>query len=123
MNEDPSQSTLFDPAPVQSLFALQEGPEDAAMVQDIIRQFIEDTNRMFVELENALSSGNLRAVSEVAHSLKGGAATFGLPRLRDWAFQLEQDGKHERSDRLAAALHAAQDSYAQALPELEALLQ
>ena len=64
--------------------------EDDGVIREIVEQFLGEVPFYLQDMDLALEARNWRRVSEVAHSLKGSAATFGLVRAGEVAFRIEQ---------------------------------
>lgn len=60
--------------------------------------FISQEPKRIAQIKNALNSGNAEQLRQLAHSLKGGAATIGVERVRDCCLQLENASKAEDMD-------------------------
>ncbi|RJP71644.1 MAG: response regulator, partial [Comamonadaceae bacterium] len=75
-----------------------------------LERFIDDHAHQLALLEAALAEHDLKSGARVAHTLKGLAATLGIPALVERCFQAEK------------ALAAARDSADSARPPVQALL-
>ncbi|EGB13503.1 Hpt domain protein [Pseudodesulfovibrio mercurii] len=51
--------------------------------------FISQEPKRIQNIRDALTSGDVEKLRHLAHSLKGGAATIGVERVRDCCLQLE----------------------------------
>lgn len=51
--------------------------------------FISQEPKRIQSIKDALSSGDVEKLRHLAHSLKGGAATIGVERVRECCLQLE----------------------------------
>jgi two-component system, sensor histidine kinase and response regulator len=74
----------------------------------LLARFVQLHEPDVSEIVRQVQCADLSAVQQMAHSIKGGAATLGLTALASRAQQIEQaareDGPHERLPELAAAL-------------------
>ena len=66
---------------------------DYDFVKDLIDTYLEDTPKMFGEMQQALSAHNPEAFRRAAHSLKSNSASFGAMHLSAQAKELEMLGK------------------------------
>jgi HPt (histidine-containing phosphotransfer) domain-containing protein len=81
---------------------------------EIVREFAAELPARANELENTLSSGDLKALKTLAHQLKGAGGGYGFNPITDTAASLEQalkDGASEaiikeRCARLCETLRA-----------------
>jgi len=64
----------------------------------ILDSFVRELEQRARTLDRLLADGDLRAIGEEAHTVKGLAGTFGASRLCALAFELEQAGRAERGD-------------------------
>lgn len=76
---------LLDSGQLASLYDLA-GPEMAEMLEE----FGQSSRDSFRKLEAAVLEGDSSVGVEIAHELKGGAATLGLAALRDGLDVVEQ---------------------------------
>jgi HPt (histidine-containing phosphotransfer) domain-containing protein len=84
-----AREDVFDRAVVAELRTLgaQLG---TSLLAEVFTQFVDDARRASAALEAARARGDVGAVREHAHSLKGAAATAGLAAVRAAAEALEQ---------------------------------
>ena len=79
---------------------------DADFVKDLIDTFLDDTPRLFGEMQQALAAHDPEVFRRAAHSLKSNSASFGALRLSAQAKELEMLGKAGNlaavGDRLAS---------------------
>ncbi len=73
----------------------------ADTASDLIRSWLDDTPARLAELQQLAGSQDQATLRRVAHSLKGSAALFGLPRVQERCAELEAlamrralDGQH-----------------------------
>jgi two-component system, sensor histidine kinase RpfC len=66
---------------------------DPTFVQRLLDGFRSDTERLVKELTSALSTRRYDAVADVAHALKGGAASVGATHLTQLARRLEESSQ------------------------------
>lgn len=92
--------------------ALQNLDGDEELLAELIALFLEEAPKRLAALEEAQRRGDLTALKEAAHTLKGMAAQIGAVRLKEQAAGLEQIAKQgtgdpsgEHTQRLAQTLH------------------
>ena len=84
-----------------SLVARFEG--DAQFFDEVAAVFIDDCPRMLANLVDARTAGNLVALRQAAHALKGAVSNFTDGATRDAALRTEQLSRHESEAALVAA--------------------
>ncbi|MBI4804700.1 MAG: response regulator [Desulfovibrio sp.] len=70
--------------------------------------FVDQQPAKLAEMRQALAEGDLKEVSFMAHTLKGGAATMGAEVLKDRAYELEKASKSGDADLVERELDALQ---------------
>lgn len=93
-NENPAEPAIpaFDPTQLAYLMDM-EGGDDTTMVKEIAAQFLVDVTAVMSQIEAAMGAGDFSQIARGAHTIKGGAATFGLLLLEKIARQLEAAAK------------------------------
>ena len=66
--------------------------------------FISQEPKRIQEIKDALQSQDVERLRHLAHSLKGGAATIGVNRVRECCLQLENASKAKDMDAAMAHL-------------------
>jgi HPt (histidine-containing phosphotransfer) domain-containing protein len=66
--------------------------------------FISQEPKRIQSIKDALSSGDVETLRHLAHSLKGGAATIGVERVRECCLQLENACKTGDLDKAMALM-------------------
>jgi HPt (histidine-containing phosphotransfer) domain-containing protein len=79
------------PFHVESLLGRCMG--DVALCRKILRSLSDRGPQQRVAVEQSMAAGDLTALAEAAHSLKGTAANFSAERLREAAGQVERLAK------------------------------
>jgi len=110
---------VLDPEPLrrltQSLGA--DGPE---LVAELLEVFAQDAPRLLTELHAGLAAGDAATAGRAAHTLKGNAATLGLPRLEAACRAAETHaGAGDLDTAAAAAARAAREHAAAAAALVE----
>ncbi len=63
--------------------------EDSAFEVELLEMFLQDAQSSLRELELAIASSSIKAIEEIAHSLRGASANVGAIALALSASQLE----------------------------------
>jgi len=66
---------------------------DEAEYQNMIDLFLRTASQHLIQLETALKTGNPVKVMEMAHSIKGSAASLGLTGISDIAWKMEANAR------------------------------
>lgn len=82
-----------DLCPVDLADGLARAGDDREFYRELLDLFIEDASQRLVQLESALSAGDLKEVAATAHSLKGAAANLAAGRAREIAYAIESRGR------------------------------
>lgn len=72
-----------------------------ADLQDLVPQFVENRKRDITSLEQLIEKGDLVAVAQLAHKIKGAAAGYGFTELSELAAHLEKSIKDGKESNLA----------------------
>jgi PAS domain S-box-containing protein len=78
----------IDPAVIHELRVLGQAAEEDFLAE-LVDQFVEETEPLLAELGDALEAGDERAVSRIAHSIKGSSGQLGGRRLAQSCALLE----------------------------------
>jgi two-component system sensor histidine kinase RpfC len=108
----------LDPTVVEELAKLSADP---TFLERLMRGFESDTRRLVDELTTALSQRRYDAVQDVAHALKGGAASVGASQLTQLALRIERSTNESlrlRASQLVQELTQASNSALAAVDEL-----
>jgi HPt (histidine-containing phosphotransfer) domain-containing protein len=101
----------------EALAALQEeGQPD--VLAEMVGLFVDETAGWLVEARNAVDSGDVLALSRVAHSLKGACATLGAERMRGQAAGLEEALVAGRLSEVPAFVDALTEEFCQLRTQL-----
>jgi HPt (histidine-containing phosphotransfer) domain-containing protein len=82
---------LLDPTPLQQYEELF-GEDSAEFISDIIDTFLEESERIFAELEDSLAIDDQSTFRRAAHTMKSGCATVGAMEISEKFFSLEELG-------------------------------
>ncbi len=112
-NEASGEECIVD---ADQIASLQENitPEG---FREIVKVFMEEAPELLSKIKTASKDGDLEAVSQHAHALKGVAASVGAQRLAAFAATLEEA---PRSDRTGEPLKELDEAWAKTAIQLEA---
>ena len=86
----PADEVVVDPVVFEELRVLGEATEHD-LLSDLLAQFMHDTERLLVQLRDAVTSGDAPAVAEIAHALVGTSAQLGGRRLASSLGRVERE--------------------------------
>jgi HPt (histidine-containing phosphotransfer) domain-containing protein len=90
MPTDPSPAPrVLDPEVLDNLRSLQD-PGDGDFVTEIVLLFLSDTAMRLQTVRDSAARGDLLALAEVAHLLKGSAGLIGAEGMVEASLRLEQ---------------------------------
>ena len=89
-------------------------------VEELIDTFMEEAPGMFLDMKQALATGDADGFRRAAHSLKTNANTFGAIGLAEQAKELEYRAR-ENDLNIGNKFEALEDSYEQAIKELKSI--
>ena len=92
----PASGDVLDDAIIQQLLDLDDG--NLGLLEEMFQIFKDDTPPRIQALEAALLAGNHTEMGDVAHAIKGAAATMGAQRVRAVALALETGGRKGQSE-------------------------
>jgi HPt (histidine-containing phosphotransfer) domain-containing protein len=102
MSMDPQGPEVLDPQLLDTLRALQE-PGDPDLAHELITLFLRDSGVRLARTRDAVSRGDLPAVAELAHQMKGSAGAVSASRLGDSSAALEQAARRGSPDAATLA--------------------
>jgi HPt (histidine-containing phosphotransfer) domain-containing protein len=121
---DPTSQALgevLDAETVQQLIDLDDGA--LGLIQEMFEIFREDTPSRIDALAVAAGANHREEIGDIAHAIKGAAATIGAPRVRALALALETAGRKGSSDPEPTILVASlREEFQSALKALEAFI-
>lgn len=109
MHSDAQDIPLLDQGVLEALRRLQE-PGEPDVVMDVVTLFCSDTSTRLGLARTAVKAGDVAAIVDVAHQLKGSSALIGAERMSRLASQLHDAARHGDlgpAPDLVAALSAA----------------
>ncbi len=112
----------IEPAPIDAsviskLRALQ-APAEANLLAELIDSFLDDSVKRIEVMRGAVASGDAKALTRMAHALKGGSGSVGANRMAalcDLLEDLGREGSFESTAVLIAALEEEFDRVRRAL--------
>jgi histidine phosphotransfer protein HptB len=108
-NQNMSMST--EPIDIEALAELEDIMEDDFGL--LLETYLLDADKKLAELSEALTSGDARAVRELAHSFKGASCNVGALPLSRLCESVEQFAKNEQIAEIPPLLPGIHDEYAQ----------
>lgn len=92
-------------------FALEQSGEDEELLAELLDLLRETSANDLASIKQSYEKGDPEMMGDVAHSIKGAAASLGVEKLRKVASEIEKKG---RDGDLAAAFAL--------VPDLESIL-
>ena len=91
-DKDKDKNILLPPAIDKDAVVEQMGAFDEISIE-MIQMFVEMTEPLIDKIKKALEEENISELTELGHSLKGGARSACCPRLGDLAAEIQKDGE------------------------------
>jgi len=114
-----TKQSVIDPAAWADLLESVGG--DADFVAELLETYFDDSSRLLVAMQEALSTGNAEDLRRAAHSLKSSSASFGAIRLSNKCKELEDMGKAGALEGTAEQIAHIAAEYEKARAALEAI--
>lgn len=114
-----TKQSVIDPAVWADLLESLGG--DADFVADLLETYFDESSRLLVAMQEALSTGNAEDLRRTAHSLKSSSASFGAIRLSNECKELENMGKAGALEGAAEQIDHIAAEYAKTRAALEAI--
>ncbi len=90
--------------PIDIADALARVGDDRDFLRELLNIYTEDLTTRIAGLRRAVAEGDLNAVAEIGHSIKGSSANLSLSPLRDRAAAIELAGRDGDAARAMANL-------------------
>lgn len=93
--------------------ALHHTGDDADILEQILRMFLEQGPERMALVESALAQGAAKELERESHGLKGAAATLGMEDLRQASYAVERlaaEGRLEQALGGVARMRAAMET-------------
>jgi HPt (histidine-containing phosphotransfer) domain-containing protein len=119
MSMDPQEPEVLDPQLLDILRELQD-PDEPDLAHELITLFLRDSTSRVARMRDAAARGDLPAVAELAHQMKGSAGAVSAARLGECASALEQAVRYDTPD--AARLADRVDRVIEAFDEVREAL-
>jgi HPt (histidine-containing phosphotransfer) domain-containing protein len=71
------------------------------LLAEVVEIFLEEAPRQIAGMKRAIEQGSARTAAEIAHSLKGQLAYFGIAEVSNQARRLEELGREGKLEELA----------------------
>ena len=114
-----TEQSVIDPAAWAGLLELVG--DDVDFMAELITTYFDDSSRLLVTMQEALSTGNAEDLRRAAHSLKSSSANFGALRLSKKCRELEDMGKAGVLEGTAEQIGQIVAEYEKARAALEAI--
>jgi HPt (histidine-containing phosphotransfer) domain-containing protein len=72
------------------------------LLRDVLETFIDNAPERLAQLDDSVAAGNLRNAGDVAHAIKGTAATVGAARLSAAAAKIVNGVRYEHPEEVIA---------------------
>ncbi|MBD3266881.1 response regulator [bacterium] len=82
---------------------LEQVDGDMDELKDLLAVFLDNAATMLRQIQKAIQARDFHGLRESAHSLKGTLGFFSANQAREAAFQMEQIGKNQETDRIRDA--------------------
>ena len=115
----PMEPTIIDLDTLERL----EGWGGLKLVNEMIRLFLENGPTRMDQIRTVLEDGGLDQPERGAHSLKSSAANMGAEHVRRIADKIEIAASDGEAQRVRELLPDLEEAFAEALKELESILQ
>lgn len=114
-----TDAPVLDPAALDKL--LQLGGAD--FVREMVKMFFGYADERLTIARSALTDGRMAEIEPAVHPLKTSAGHVGAHAMSYFCQEIERNGRDEIWDTMPELLSAAEKSYAEVKPLLEARLE
>ena len=76
-------------------FAFEQSGDDEELLAELLALLEESSASDLEKIVSAMADGNVVAMGEAAHSIKGAAASLGVETLREVAHGIEKAGRDD----------------------------
>ncbi|PXW91343.1 signal transduction histidine kinase [Nitrosomonas sp. Nm84] len=111
----------IDPEALVSIRSLEADYGDE-LLRQVIQTYLDNANKLMQALEQAWSTGDLKAIRMVSHTLKSSSSQVGAHSLAELCRNVENDAREYRYDISGQALIAIQQKFMQTCITLKAYL-
>ena len=116
-NPDAAMPVAVDSAVFQELRASLGDDED--FLRDLITNFIDDAQRLFQEIRDAVAQRDAHALHQAAHTLKSSSAMFGATAFAEQCKQLELVGRRGTTEGADAYVEEMAGAFTAVATELQ----
>lgn len=99
--------------------ALARIADDEELFNDLVDMFLGNADAYMDDIRQAIARGDMAALQQAAHTLKGILATFSAAPAQAQALELEQAGRDHQSALTAPVLERLEREMARLLPVLK----
>ncbi|MDR9501786.1 MAG: Hpt domain-containing protein [Desulfurivibrionaceae bacterium] len=75
-------------------FALEQSGDDQELLAELLALLETSSLQEFARMRMAHEEGDAAKMGEAAHSIKGAAASLGVGKLQEVAWEMEEAGRH-----------------------------
>jgi len=97
--------------PIDVADALARVGDDRDFLKELMDIYTADLATRIAGLREALARGDLKAVEQLGHAIKGSSANLSLPLLRDRASAIEIAGKNGSAPKAQANLQGLEKEF------------
>lgn len=113
----PSSSWAVDPHVLDSLGLLQD-EHDPDFLADIIDNFIADTSKRLLKLQEAQELGHINQIMAIAHSLKGSSSNIGAMPMAQICLQLQKASEQQLKTDIDTGIVALKQEFERVCQQL-----
>ena len=97
--------------PIDVADALERVGDDREFLRELLNLYEEDLATRIEVLREAIAGGDLKAVEQLGHAVKGSSANLGLPFLRNRAAAIELAGRKGDAAKALANLDRLEEEF------------
>jgi HPt (histidine-containing phosphotransfer) domain-containing protein len=97
------------------------GDDDPGLLVEVIGMFLEDAPTRIREIEQGLSTGDLKLLERAAHSLKSASANVGAMQLSQVCKRIEDIARRSTSDGIAELIPESNKALSDAASALRSI--
>lgn len=86
---------------------------DESIVSVIIPAFLEDTEKLLLQLNSAIESDNFKEIGRLGHSMKGASANVGCESFMALAYSVELAGKESDDSQLSTLVPLLNNTFSE----------
>ncbi len=89
---------------VRAALEIVMGDSSPEMLDEMSSIFLEDAVPLFAQMKTGLATGDFKAISVAAHTLKGSSATIGLDKFAQLCLALEQSSQAQETGQIGLSI-------------------